>query len=131
MPDRVIAIGDIHGQLAELERVHALVAEDRARTGDDLAPVVHLGDLVDRGPEGNPVGGGERLPVAVDGPHVVVAGDRPVGPELAALAAMYRILPAQALEPGQRGAETAAARRSRRQRDHGQKAYRGDQPHLP
>ena len=48
---RVYAIGDVHGHLAELERVHALVAKDRARTGDDMAPVVHLGDLVDRGPD--------------------------------------------------------------------------------
>ena len=47
---RAYAIGDIHGQMDELRRVHALIAADRARTGED-APVVHLGDLVDRGPE--------------------------------------------------------------------------------
>jgi serine/threonine protein phosphatase 1 len=46
---RAYAIGDIHGQLDELRRVHAWIAADRARTGWD-APVVHLGDLVDRGP---------------------------------------------------------------------------------
>ena len=43
------AVGDIHGQFDELRRVHALIAADRRRTGED-APVVHLGDLVDRGP---------------------------------------------------------------------------------
>ena len=46
---RLYVIPDVHGQADELRRVHALVAADRAQTGED-APVVHLGDLVDRGP---------------------------------------------------------------------------------
>lgn len=46
---RAYAIGDIHGALSELERVHRLIAEDRERTGDRAAPVVHVGDLCDRG----------------------------------------------------------------------------------
>lgn len=48
---RVYAIGDIHGYLGELERAHALIAADRARVGDNAAPVVHIGDLCDRGPD--------------------------------------------------------------------------------
>ncbi|MBT8454754.1 MAG: serine/threonine protein phosphatase [Alphaproteobacteria bacterium] len=48
---RIYAIGDIHGQLEMLEAAHERIADDRARTGDDAAPVVHLGDLVDRGPD--------------------------------------------------------------------------------
>ena len=48
---RAYAIGDIHGQLARLRAAHALIAADRDRTGDGAAPVVHLGDLVDRGPD--------------------------------------------------------------------------------
>ena len=48
---RVYAIGDVHGYLAELERAHALIADDRARVGDSAAPVVHIGDLCDRGPD--------------------------------------------------------------------------------
>lgn len=48
---RTYAIGDIHGHIDKLRAAHALIAADRARTGDDTAPVVHLGDLVDRGPE--------------------------------------------------------------------------------
>lgn len=48
---RTYAIGDIHGHIALLEGVHALIDADRARTGDHDAPVVHLGDLVDRGPD--------------------------------------------------------------------------------
>lgn len=48
---RTYAIGDIHGHIALLEQVHALIEADRARTGDHDAPVIHLGDLVDRGPD--------------------------------------------------------------------------------
>lgn len=48
---RSYAIGDIHGHLDKLAGAHALIAADRRRTGDADAPVVHLGDLVDRGPE--------------------------------------------------------------------------------
>lgn len=48
---RLYAIGDIHGQLDMLRRAHARIARDRTTCGDDDAPVVHLGDLVDRGPD--------------------------------------------------------------------------------
>ena len=50
-PVRTYAIGDIHGHLDALKAAHDRVAADRVRTGDDAAPVVHLGDLVDRGPD--------------------------------------------------------------------------------
>jgi serine/threonine protein phosphatase 1 len=43
------AIGDIHGHLALLHQAHDLIAADQARHG--AAPVVHIGDLVDRGPD--------------------------------------------------------------------------------
>lgn len=45
----IYAIGDIHGQLAELRRAHALIVEDASRNGEADARVVHVGDLVDRG----------------------------------------------------------------------------------
>lgn len=45
----IYAIGDIHGQLGLLQAAHDLVAADMARHG--AGPVVHLGDLVDRGPD--------------------------------------------------------------------------------
>ncbi|MEY4983500.1 MAG: hypothetical protein RIR62_1766, partial [Pseudomonadota bacterium] len=48
---RTYAIGDIHGHLTLLQGAHALIAADRAMTGDHDAPVIHLGDLVDRGPD--------------------------------------------------------------------------------
>lgn len=46
---RSYAIGDIHGQLEKLQVAHAFIADDMARYGS--APVVHVGDLVDRGPD--------------------------------------------------------------------------------
>lgn len=49
--NRAYVIGDIHGHLDKLAAAHGLIATDRKRTGDTSAPVVHLGDLVDRGPE--------------------------------------------------------------------------------
>ena len=48
---RTYAIGDIHGHLDLLRTAHDRIAADRARQGDADAPVVHLGDLVDRGPD--------------------------------------------------------------------------------
>jgi serine/threonine protein phosphatase 1 len=47
---RTYAIGDIHGHLDLLQDAHDRIARDRAATGDHEAPIVHLGDLVDRGP---------------------------------------------------------------------------------
>lgn len=43
------AIGDIHGHLDQLRGLHGLIAEDAARAGSP-ARIVHVGDLIDRGP---------------------------------------------------------------------------------
>lgn len=48
---RAYAIGDIHGHLDKLEDIHRRIAQDRKETGDTDAPVVHLGDYADRGPD--------------------------------------------------------------------------------
>lgn len=48
---RSYAIGDIHGHLDLLLHAHDLIAQDRRHTGDHDAPVIHLGDYVDRGPD--------------------------------------------------------------------------------
>lgn len=45
------AIGDIHGHRDRLEGAHKLIEADRAANGDKDTPVVHMGDLVDRGPD--------------------------------------------------------------------------------
>jgi len=46
---RSYAIGDIHGHLDLLKRAHDRIATDMAQHG--AAPIVHVGDLVDRGPD--------------------------------------------------------------------------------
>lgn len=43
------AIGDIHGHLGLLQEAHGLIARDQAENG--AGPIVHVGDLVDRGPD--------------------------------------------------------------------------------
>lgn len=48
---RTYAIGDIHGHLDKLQALHQLIATDRAACDDQEAPIVHIGDLVDRGPD--------------------------------------------------------------------------------
>jgi serine/threonine protein phosphatase 1 len=45
---KTYAIGDIHGHFGLLQGIHGLIADDMAATGP--APIVHIGDLVDRGP---------------------------------------------------------------------------------
>ncbi len=50
MNQRLYAVGDIHGHLDKLEGVHARIRADRLAVRDDGAPVIHVGDLVDRGP---------------------------------------------------------------------------------
>lgn len=47
MPEPIYVVGDIHGQLDDLERVLALIVED----GGAAARIVFLGDYVDRGPD--------------------------------------------------------------------------------
>jgi serine/threonine protein phosphatase 1 len=44
---RTYAIGDIHGHIELLREVHSWIAADQAKHG--AAPIVHVGDLVDRG----------------------------------------------------------------------------------
>ncbi len=48
---RYYAIGDIHGQLDMLQRAHDRIAADRRVCRDPDAPVIHLGDFNDRGPD--------------------------------------------------------------------------------
>ena len=46
--NRTYAIGDIHGHLDRLREVHEWIERDRDNADD---PVVHVGDLTDRGPD--------------------------------------------------------------------------------
>ena len=70
---RTYAIGDIHGHLDQLHRVHAWIARDAALHG--AAPIVHIGDLVDRGPESAGVVEYLRAGVAAGQDWVVLKGN--------------------------------------------------------
>lgn len=48
--DRIYAVGDIHGHLDKLREAHKRIGFDCMEAGGP-APVVHVGDLVDRGPD--------------------------------------------------------------------------------
>lgn len=72
---RYYAIGDIHGHLDALLAAHDLVAADRDRTGDATAPVIHLGDLVDRGPDSAGVLETLRMGMAMGQPWHVLMGN--------------------------------------------------------
>lgn len=67
------AIGDIHGHLGLLQRAHDLIAEDQARHG--AGPVVHVGDLVDRGPDSCGVVEYLRAGIAAGRDWVVLKGN--------------------------------------------------------
>ena len=49
--ERVYAIGDVHGCLDRLAALHGLIAEDLAQRPIARPTVIHLGDLIDRGPK--------------------------------------------------------------------------------
>jgi len=72
---RSYAIGDIHGQLDKLKAAHDRIAADRARTGDGDAPVIHLGDLVDRGPDSRGVIEHLMAGIADGAPWLVLKGN--------------------------------------------------------
>jgi diadenosine tetraphosphatase ApaH/serine/threonine PP2A family protein phosphatase len=48
---RVYAVGDVHGCLERLQALHAAIAADLAERPIGHAVLIHLGDLVDRGPD--------------------------------------------------------------------------------
>ncbi len=48
---RVYAVGDVHGCLDRLQAMHALIADDLAARPVENALLIHIGDLIDRGPD--------------------------------------------------------------------------------
>lgn len=72
---RSYAIGDIHGHLALLHGAHALIQADRVQCGDSTSPVIHIGDLVDRGPDSAGVIEHLRAGIADGQPWIVLKGN--------------------------------------------------------
>ncbi len=50
-PDRIYAIGDVHGHSDRLRALHAAIRDDLADRPTAAALLVHLGDYIDRGPD--------------------------------------------------------------------------------
>lgn len=50
-PDRIYAVGDVHGHLDKLQAVHADIAADLAANPVDSHRILHIGDYTDRGPD--------------------------------------------------------------------------------
>ncbi|MDP4034478.1 MAG: metallophosphoesterase family protein [Pseudorhodobacter sp.] len=67
------AIGDIHGHLDQLMAAHARIRADQALHGP--APIVHVGDLVDRGPNSRGVVEYLRAGIAAGENWVVLKGN--------------------------------------------------------
>ncbi|MGA0541042.1 metallophosphoesterase [Neotabrizicola sp. VNH66] len=67
------AIGDIHGHLALLTAAHDLIRRDMDRHGS--GPVIHVGDLVDRGPDSRGVVEHLRQGIAAGEDWVVLKGN--------------------------------------------------------
>ena len=67
------AIGDIHGHLDLLRQAHDRIARDQASHG--AAPIIHIGDLVDRGPDVRGVIDYLRLGIAAGENWVVLKGN--------------------------------------------------------
>jgi len=70
---RTYAIGDIHGHLDLLHRAHDRIATDMAIHG--ASPIVHVGDLVDRGPNSAGVLEYLRAGIAAGDDWVVLKGN--------------------------------------------------------
>jgi len=52
---RIYAIGDIHGRLDLLQRLHELILNDANQHRSDQCIIIYLGDSIDRGPESKQV----------------------------------------------------------------------------
>ncbi len=72
---RTYAIGDIHGHLDKLKETHAWIMADRARVNDYDSPLIHLGDMIDRGPDSRGVVQYLMDGMAAGEPWMVVKGN--------------------------------------------------------
>jgi serine/threonine protein phosphatase 1 len=68
---RVYAVGDVHGCLEQLTRLHAAIAEDLSSRPVPDAVLLHVGDYIDRGPDSAQVIACLRGPSPVPGTRMV------------------------------------------------------------
>lgn len=76
---RIYAIGDIHGHLELLVEMHARIAAEIMRDRPKDWRIIHLGDLVDRGPNSRGVIEYLMAASARDSRNIVLTGNHDVG----------------------------------------------------
>jgi len=72
--DRIYAIGDVHGHLDTLRDLYRWIEIDQAKYAD-TAPVVFIGDLIDRGPDSAGVIAWLLAGLAAGQPWVILKGN--------------------------------------------------------
>lgn len=76
---RIYAIGDVHGHIELLREMHARIASEIERDRPNDWRVIHLGDLIDRGPDSNNVIEFLMAAQASDSRHIVLTGNHDIG----------------------------------------------------
>ena len=76
---RIYAIGDVHGHLELLTEMHERIATEIMRDRTEDWRIVHLGDLVDRGPDSRGVIEYLMAATARDSRNIVLTGNHDVG----------------------------------------------------
>ena len=76
---RVYAIGDVHGRLDLLRRLHDTIRQEIERDRPADWRIVHLGDYVDRGPDSAGVLDFLINAIASDERHIALAGNHDLG----------------------------------------------------
>lgn len=76
---RIYAIGDVHGRLDLLRKMHEAIAEDRSEHPERDWRVIHLGDYVDRGPASKGVVDFLIAALRADSRMTALAGNHDIG----------------------------------------------------
>lgn len=76
---RIYAIGDVHGRLDLLSRLHDAIGEEIARDAPADWRIVHLGDYVDRGRDSRGVIDRLRRVMRTDSRFVALCGNHDIG----------------------------------------------------
>lgn len=76
---RIYAIGDVHGRLDLLQKMHETIARDLAQHPGRDWRVIHLGDYVDRGPDSKGVADFLIAACKADSRTLAIAGNHDIG----------------------------------------------------
>lgn len=76
---RIYAIGDVHGRLDLLRKMHETIVRDLAQHPERDWRVIHLGDYVDRGPDSKGVADFLIAACKADSRMLAIAGNHDIG----------------------------------------------------